>query len=157
MTAAAYFQPKFEQNHVGKKLVNFSSDTFNCGLIASGTLASRSVTEGYEFVSDLLTNGGSALVEVSTGGTGYSRQGLASVSYTVSALVVTITAANPSWSSATFTTNYAWVHDETASSGSDSTRPLLAIFDLGGSQPVSGNTFTLAVNASGLVTWTAAA
>lgn len=154
MTVNAYFQPKFEQNHVGKKLVNLSSDTFNVGLIASGTLAVRGTSEGYEFVSDLLANGGSALTEVSGGG--YSRQALTSVSYTESGLVVTFTAANPSWSSATFSTVYGWIHDETASSATDATRPLLCIWDFGGTQSVSGATFTLTVNGSGLVTWTAA-
>ena len=157
MSVTAYFQPKFEQNHLGKKLVNLSSDTLNVGLIASGTIAARGTSEGYEFVSDLLANGGSALTEVSTSGTGYTRQSLTSVSYTVSALVVTLTAANPSWSAATFSTVYGWIHDETASSATDATRPLIALWDFGGTQSVSGATFTLTVNASGLVTWTAAA
>lgn len=156
MTAAAYFQPKFELNHLGKKLVNMSSDTFNIGLIASGTLAARGTSEGYEFLSDLLANGGSALTEVSTSGTGYTRQSLSSVAWTTSGLTTTFTAANPSWSSATFSASYAWIHDETASSSTDATRPLLALFDLGGPQSVSGSTFTLTVNASGLVTWAAA-
>jgi hypothetical protein len=156
MTSTAYFQPTFEQNHVGKKLVNLSSDTFNFGLIASGTLASRGTAEGYEFVSSLLANGGSALTEVSTSGTGYTRQALTSVTYTVSGLVVTFTAANPSWTSATLSTVYGWIHDETASSGTDATRPLVCIFDFGGAQVVSGATFTLTVSGSGLVTWTAA-
>jgi hypothetical protein len=156
MAAAAYFQPKFELNHLGKKLVNMSSDTFNIGLIASGTLAIRGTSEGYEFVSDLLANGGSALTEVSTVGTGYTRQSLSSVAWTVSGLTTTFTAANPSWSSATFSAEYAWIHDETASSSTDATRPLLALFDFGGPQSVSGSTFTLTVNASGLVTWAAA-
>lgn len=156
MAVTAYFQPKFEQNHVGKKLVNFTTDTFNVGLIASGTLAARGTSEGYEFVSDLLANNGSALTEVSTSGTGYTRQALTTVSYTVSALVVTFTAANPSWATATFSTVYGWIHDETASSATDATRPLLCIWDFGGTQSVAGTTFTLTVNASGLVTWTAA-
>ena len=157
MAAAAYFQPKFEQNHMGKKLINMSTDTFNIGLIASGTLAARGTSEGYEFVSDLLANGGSALTEVSTTGTGYARQALTSVAWTVSGLTTTFTAANPSWPSATFTAAYAWIHDETASSTTDATRPLLALFDFGGAQSVSGSTFTLTVNGSGLVTWAAAA
>lgn len=156
MSLTAYFQPKFESNHLGAKLANLSSDTLKVGLIASGTLAVRGTSEGYEFVSDLLANGGSALTEVSTSGTGYTRQNLASVSYTESGLVVTLTAANPSWASATFTTVYGWLHDETASSGTDATRPLIAIWDFGGSQSVSASTFTLTVNGSGLVTWTAA-
>lgn len=156
MTVLAYFQPKFESAHLGKKLVNLTTDTLEVGLIASGTLAARGTAENYEFVSDLLANGGSALTEVSTGGTGYTRQALTSVSYTQSGLVVTLTAANPSWPAATFSTVYGWIHDETASSGTDATRPLVAIWDFGGAQSVTGTTFTLTVNASGLVTWTAA-
>jgi len=156
MAVTAYFQPTFEQNHLGKKLVNLSTDTLVFGLIASGTLAARGTSEGYEFVSQLLANGGSALTEVSTSGTGYTRQNAASVTYSVSGLVVTLTAANPSWSAATFSTVYGWLHDETASSSTDATRPLIALWDFGGAQSVSGATFTLTVNASGLVTWTAA-
>lgn len=156
MAVTAYFQPKFQSDQLGKKTINLTSDTLNVGLIASGTLAARGTSEGYEFVSDLLANGGSALTEVSTSGTGYTRKSLTSVTYTQSALVVTLTAANPSWTSATFSTVYGWIHDETASSGTDATRPLIAIWDFGGTQTVSGATFTLTVNASGLVTWTAA-
>lgn len=156
MAVTAYFQPKFESSHLGAKLVNLDTDTLKVGLIASGTLAARATSEGYEFVSDLLANGGSALTEVSTVGTGYSRQNATSVSYTESGLIVTLTAASPAWSAATFSTVYGWLHDETASSGTDATRPLICIWDFGGSQSVSGTTFTLQVNASGLVTWTAA-
>lgn len=156
MAVTAYFQPKFENTQLGAKKVNLSSDTLTVGLIASGTLAARGTSETYQTVADLLANNGSALTEVSTSGTGYSRQNLASVSYTESGLVVTLTAANPSWAAATFSTVYGWLHDETASSGTDATRPLLAIWDFGGSQSVSGATFTLTVNASGLLTWTAA-
>lgn len=156
MAVNAYFQPKFEQNHVGKKLVNLSTDTLTVGLIASGTLAARATTEGYEFVSDLLANGGSALTEVSTSGTNYTRQNLTSVTYTESGLVVTLSAANPSWANASFTTVYGWLHDETASSATDATRPLIAIWDFGGAQSPSAVTFTLTVPGGGLVTWTAA-
>lgn len=157
MSVTAYFQPKFEQNHLGKKLVNLSSDTLTVGLIASGTLAARATSETYEYVSDLLANNGSALTEVSTSGTNYTRQNLASVTYpSPGALVVTLSAANPSWANATFSTVYGWLHDETASSGTDATRPLICIWDFGGTQSVAGVAFTLQVNGSGLVTWTAA-
>ena len=155
MALNAFFQPKFLLNHLGKKTVNMSTDTFNVGLIASGTLAARATSEGYEFVSDLLANGGSALTEVSTSGTNYTRQALTSPAWTLSGLTAEFTAANPSFPSATFTTLYAWIHDETASSGTDATRPLLALFDLGGPQSVSASTFTLTVNAAGLLTFTA--
>lgn len=154
MALTGYSQPKFTLNHLGAAKVNMSTDTFEFGLIASGTLAARSVSEGYEFVSDLLNNNGSPLTEVSTTGTGYTRQNLASVSWSYTGLVATFTAANPAWDSATFSTVYGWIHDETASSGTDATRPLLTIFDFGGSQSVSGATFTLEVNSNGLITFT---
>ena len=118
------------------------------GLIASGTLASRATTQGYEFVSDLLANGGAALTEVSTSGTNYARQNLASVTYTVSGLVTTLGAANPNWTSANFTAIYGWVHDDTAG-GTDATRPLICIWDFGGVYTL--NPFTIVVNSAGLV------
>jgi hypothetical protein len=156
MAVTAYFQPKFEQNHIGKKLVNMSSDTFTAGLIKSTSpaLAARGTSEGYEFVSDLLANNGSAMTEEN--GTGYARLNLTSVTYTVSALVVTFTAANLVWSGMTFSDTYCWIHDETASSGTDATRALVTIFDLGGTVAGTATQLTLAVNGSGLVTWTAA-
>jgi hypothetical protein len=157
MVAAAYFQPKFEQNHLGRKLINLATDTLVVGLIASGTLATRTTSEGYEYVSDLLANGGSSLTEVSTSSTGYTRQNLSGVTLTVSGLTTVLNSSNPAWPSATFTANYAWIHDETASSSTDATRPLLAIFDFGGPQTVAGTEFTLTVNASGLISWVAAA
>jgi hypothetical protein len=152
----AYFQPKFEQNHLGKGLVNLSTNTLTAGLIKSGTaLAARGTSEGYEFVSDLLANNGTALTEEN--GAGYARLNLTSVTYTVSGLVVTLSAANLAWASMTFSDAYAWIHDETASSGTDATRPLLCIYDLGGTVSGTTTSLTLNVNGSGLVTWTAAA
>jgi hypothetical protein len=153
MALATYFQPKFEQNRLGKKLANLSTDTLVWGLIASGALAARGTTQGYEFVSDLLANGGSALTEVAGGG--YARQNASGVAYTVSGLVVTLTTAVPSWNPATFTAVYAWLHDETASGGTDATRPLVGIMDLGGSFSPAAQNFTLTPNGAGLFTWTA--
>jgi hypothetical protein len=152
MGAASYFQPKFEQNHLGKKLVNLSSDTLNVGLIATSGLAARNISEGYEFVSDLLANNGSALTEVSTSGTGYTRKSLTSVTYTESGLLVTLSAASLSYASSSFSCYYGWLHDETASSATDATRPLICIWDFGGQQLATG-TWKIAVNAGGLVQW----
>ena len=157
MALNGWFQPSFLGNHVGKKLVNMSTDTFIFGLIAgpSGDLAARTVTEGYEFVSQLLANNGTALTEVSTVGTGYTRQDAASIAWSFAALINTFTCASPEWNPATFTACYGWIHDETASSGTDATRPLLAIYDFGGPQSPSGVPFELTVNASGIWTDTA--
>lgn len=145
----AWAQPKFLLSHLGRKLVDMSADTFKVGLIASGTLdASRANTEAYEFVTDLLANNGSALTEVT--GTGYSRLSLTSVTWTLSGLTAKLTAANPTYSSPSFQFKYGWIHDETASSATDATRPLLAIIDFGGLQTASGASFPLAVDTSGL-------
>lgn len=153
MAATPYFQPKFEQNHVGKKLVNLSTDTLTVGLIATNGIAARSVSQNYEFVSDLLANNGSALTEVA--GAGYSRKNLSSVTYTQSGLLVTLSAASVAYAGTSFTTYYGWLHDETASSATDATRPLICIWDWGGAQTASG-AWTLTVNAGGLVQWAAA-
>lgn len=157
MALNGWFQPTFMANHMGKKAVNLTSDTLIWGLIAgpSGDLAARATTEGYEFVSQLLANNGTALSEVSTVGTGYARLDAASVTYTLSGLVVTLNAASPEWNPATFTACYGWLHDETASSGTDATRPLIAIYDFGGAQSPDDVPFELVINASGIWTDTA--
>jgi hypothetical protein len=156
MAVTAYFQPKFQLNHLKSGAANLASDTLKAGLIKSSSpaLAARGTSEGYEFVSDLLANGGSAMTEEN--GSGYARLSLTSVTYTQSGLVCTLTAANLAWSSMTFSDTYAWIHDETASSATDATRPLICIYDLGGTVSGTSTALTLTVNGSGLVTWTAA-
>jgi len=153
----AWQQPKFVLNHLGAGLVNLSSDSLGLGLIASGTLAARSVTQGYEFVSDLLANNGSALTEVNTSGTGYGRKTLTGVTWTLSGLVCKLTCDNPDYSDADFTFKYGFTYDDTASSGTDATRPLISLIDFGGTQTAGGADFPLAVDSSGLWTFTAAA
>lgn len=150
MAGTPYFQPLFEQNHLGKKLANLSTDTLTVGLIATAGLAARGTSEGYEFVSQLLANNGSALTEAS--GTGYARQALTGVTYTQSGLLITLNANSPAWSPVSFTTYYGWLHDETASSGTDATRPLICIWDFGGAQTASG-TWSLAINVNGIAQW----
>lgn len=155
MAVTAYFQPKFQLNHLKSGAANLATDTLKAGLIKSGTaLAARATSENYEFVSDLLANNGTALAEEN--GAGYARLSLTGVTYTQSALVCTLTSSNLVWSSMTFSDAYCWIHDETASSATDATRPLITIFDLGGTVSGTATTLTLTVNASGLVTWTAA-
>jgi hypothetical protein len=150
--ATAYFQPTFESSYLATKAANLSTDTFKVGLIASGTLAARGTSETYATVAQLLANNGSALTEV-TGGS-YARVTLTSVSYSVSGLVITFTAANPTWSSVTFSTVYGFLYDYTAGGNSDTTGALMCIWDFGGAQSVTSTNFSLVVNASGLISWT---
>lgn len=155
MSLTAWSQPKFLLNHLGLKTVNLSTDSFRLGLIASGTLAGRGTTQGYEFVSDLLANGGSALTEAA--GTGYSRLTLTGVTWTLSGLSCVLTCASPSYASPTFSFRYGWVHDETASSATDATRPLVALIDFGQTFTASGTSYPMAVGSGGLLTLTAGA
>jgi hypothetical protein len=156
MTAAAHYFPEFELQ-MGGKLVDLATDTLAVGLIASGTFTWGSTPEGYTYVSSFLAGDGThgALTEVSTSGTGYSRYDLVSPTFTASGEVVTLTCStNPAWTSATFSAVYAFLYDVSVGSG-DSSHPIIAYFDFGGSQSVSAQTFTLDINGSGLVTWTA--
>lgn len=156
MAVTAYFQPKFLLNHMKSGKANLATDVIKVGLISSAsTLVARSTTQNHEFVSDFFTNtGGSALTEEA--GAGYLRQTLTSVTYAQSALIVTLDAADPTWTSATFSDKYAFFFDETDSSATDATRPLISIWDLGGTQAVTAGTFVLQLAGTGLITWTAA-
>jgi hypothetical protein len=156
MTAAAHYFPEFEIQ-MGEKTVDLATDTLAVGLIASGTFTWGSTPEGYQYVSQFLAGDGThgSLTEVSTSGTGYSRYDLVSPTFTASGEVVTLTCStNPTWTSATFSAVYGFLYDASVG-GSDSAHPIIAYFDFGGSQSVSSATFTLTINGSGLVTWTA--
>jgi hypothetical protein len=156
MAVVSHYFPEFEIQGF-TKTVNLSSDTLTVGLIASGTFTWGSTPEGYTFVSSFLAGDGThgALTEVSTSSTGYSRQALVSPTLTASGEVITLTCStNPSWSSATFSTVYGFLYDSSVGSG-DSSHPIICYWDFGGLQSVSSATFTLTINGSGLVTWTA--
>jgi hypothetical protein len=151
MAASAHFFPNYE-TLLAAKSADLTTDTLMVGLIASGTFAWGVTPEGYQFVSQFLggdgTNG--ALTEVSGGG--YSRQALTSVTFTHSGENVTLSAANPSWPSATFSTVYGFLYDSSIGSA-DASYPLIAYFDWGTSESVTAATFTLTIGANGLVQW----
>lgn len=153
MAITSHVFPKFTEN-LGRKNVSLTADTLAVLLIASGTYTWGATPEGQSFVSDFLAGDGTngALTEVSTSGTGYTRQNLTSVTYTTSGLVNTLTCASPSWPGASLSAKYALFYDATPST--DAGRYLVAYWDLGGTQTITGVTFSLTINASGLVTWT---
>ena len=154
MAVTAHAFPSMTQN-MGTKAFNLNnSDTLKVGL-ATGTFNWVTATQAYTSVSDFLGNagsgGGGALTEEA--GSGYSRQTLTSVTFTQSGLVNTLTCANPSWSSATFSDKYAFFYDAVVDTN-DTTRKLLCYWDFGGTQSTTAATFTLTISGSGLVTWT---
>lgn len=157
MATTSHVFPSFTQA-AGTHLVNLSSDVLKVGL-ASGTFNWVAATEAYSTVTQFLNNsgsgGGGALTEVSySGATPASRVTLASVTFTENGLVSTLTCANPGWTGATWTANYAFFYDFTAGGGSDTNGLLIAYWDFGGAQQITGQSFTLNINASGLATWT---
>ena len=153
IAVVSHFWPTFEV-FLGTKTANLSTDTLTMGLIASGTFTWGATPEAYQYVSQFLAGDGThgALTEVVGGG--YSRQNLSSVSYSASGEVVTLTSASPAWATATFSCVYAFLYDASVG-GSDSAHPIIQYWDFGGAQSVTSTTFTLAVGASGLTSWTA--
>ena len=89
-------------------------------------------------------------------GTGYTAGGNAVSAPTFTAggsnnsVATWTSASNPNWTTATFTANQAIFYESSAS-----TNQLICFWDFGGSLSVSAQTFTLAINASGLLTATA--
>ena len=89
-------------------------------------------------------------------GTGYTAGGAAVSSPTFTAggsnnsVSTWTSASNPNWTTATFSANQAVFYESSAS-----TNQLICFWDFGGSISVAGQTFTLSINASGLLTATA--
>jgi hypothetical protein len=89
-------------------------------------------------------------------GTGYTAGGAAVSSPTFAAggsnnsVGTWTSASNPNWTTATFTANQAVFYESSAS-----TNQLICFWDFGGAVPVTAGTFTLSINASGLLTATA--
>ncbi|GKT09620.1 hypothetical protein [Desulforhabdus sp. TSK] len=84
-------------------------------------------------------------------GNGYTTGGvvLANVTWNRSGGTVTFDADDPVWTSATFTARYLVIYDDTPTSPAD---PLLLLKDFGANKSVTGGTFTVEFDASGIFT-----
>lgn len=133
---------------LGNKLENLSSDALKVMLLSAYTVGTTQDTA--EFVSDVLA------VATETVGTGYTAggQALASVSFTQSGHVYTLTCANPAWSATggALSAAYAVFFDSTP--GTNATNPVICFWDLGGTQTATNAAFTLQISGSGLLTFT---
>jgi hypothetical protein len=102
----------------------------------------------------LFTDWTAIVTEIS--GTGYTAGGatVSSPTFTAGGTSNSVTTwtsgTNPSWTTATFTANQAVFYESSAS-----TVQLICFFDFGGAVTVTGATFTLSINGSGLLTATA--
>lgn len=143
MAVTAVTFPQFQQK-AGTKLVNVSTDSLKVMLLSAYTFANTHAT-----MADVVAAG----TEIS--GTGYTAggQALTSVSFSTTGTVTKLTCANPAWTTATLTNvNYAVFFD--AAGGTNATNYPICYWNLGGAQSVTGGTFTLTINASGLYTVT---
>lgn len=91
--------------------------------------------------------GGPETNEIS--GTGYTAGGatLGSVAWSETGGVVTLDAANPQWTSATFTARYLAIYNDTPASN----KHLICIMDFGSDQSVNNGTFEYQFHANGII------
>jgi hypothetical protein len=81
-------------------------------------------------------------------GNGYTTGGkaLTGVTWTQDGNGAVLDAADPSWTSATFTARYAVLYDDT-----DANKSLICLFDFGGNVAVTAGTFTVSFDAAGML------
>lgn len=154
MALTAHVFPQF-QYAMSQKMIDLDSDTLKVALSNNATTQGLS-TSGISTakkLSDWKALTGNS--EIS--GTGYTAGGatLSGVSVSLGSTnntIFTLTCSSPSWSTATFSANQAVFYSSTAEG--TIAYSLICFWDFGGSQSVTAGTFTLTINASGLVTWT---
>jgi hypothetical protein len=134
---------------LGDKLIDVDSDTLKVALFSAYTYAAT-----HQFLSDALGAG------TQSSGTGYTSGGatLGSVTWTRSGDVYTLDAADTAWNAAggSLAGAFAIIYDSTPAS--DATRPLIGYVNLdgsGGTLTATDANFTIAWNASGILTVTA--
>ena len=120
------------------KAINFSSDTFKVGLLNSGFAVNAANTTWANVSANEITPA-----------TNYTAGGKALTGLSLTGTTTTVwTAANVSWTSASFTANYAVIYNT-----SNSNR-LIAYIDFGGAQTVTVGTFTIQWSGSGIISIT---
>lgn len=140
---------KFKLRQMGNNgtPVDLDADTIKIMLVNSTYAALADATkQGHEFLSDV-----QATYEIS--GTGYTAGGATLANKTSAQSAGTYTFDNtvdPSWPTATITASGAIIYKST---GTDTTSPLIAYLDFGGSFVSTAGTFTVALNASGIFTF----
>ena len=128
------------------KEVDWDTDTIKVALLANTYTPNQ---DTHDYFNDVSAS------EVT--GTGYTTGGatLASktITYDSGSNVITLDAADTTWSSSTITARYAVVY---ASTGTASTSPLIGYVDFGSDQSSSNGNFTITWDATGIVRITVA-
>lgn len=152
MAVVSHVYPVFVGSHNASAL---ASDTIKVLLVASTSPAYtwNATSQGHATVTNFLAGSGAgALTEVSTSGTGYTRQtlsGLSVVQTTGSTAYTTLKCTGTiAWASSTISATYALFYDYTLGGNSDTAGVPLAYWDFGGTQSTSSATFTLTLPTS---------
>jgi len=128
------------------KEVDWDTDTIKVALLSNAYTPDQ---DAHDYFNDVSAN------EVT--GTGYTSGGatLASktITYDSGSNVITLDAADTTWSSSTITARYAVVYGST---GTSSTSPLIGYVDFGSDQSSSNGNFTITWDATGIVRITVA-
>lgn len=128
------------------KEVDFDTDTVKVMLCTSTYVPNQDTHQYKSSVTNEVT------------GTGYTAGGatLASktVVYDTATNTLTLDCADPTWAASTITARFAVFY---ISTGTDSTSALLCYWDFGADVSSSSGTFTLTIDAAGLITLTTAA
>lgn len=144
MTVTAKVYGLAMQSIINKE-IDFDSDTVKVMLCTSSYTPNQ---DTHRYKSDV-TN------EIT--GTGYTAGGVTlaskTVTYTGGSNTLTLDCADPQWTSSTLTARYAVFYGST---GTDSTSPLICYWDFGADVSSSAGTFTLTIDATGLLTLTTA-
>lgn len=116
--------------------IDMDGDDFNISLHGSNFIADSSDTHYADIVA------------TQTSGTGYTSGGtsLSNVTWTLSGGVVEFDADDPSWTSATFSADWATIYSKSASG-----EALVCALDFSGSESVNNGTFTVQFNAAGII------
>jgi hypothetical protein len=134
-------------NAASGAVTDLDADTIKMLLVnATYAALSDATKHGHEFRSDVTANEVAASGTYATGGPTLSGK-----TSSQSAGTYTFDAADPaSFTGATITASGCVIYQDTA--GADTTDPLIAYLDFGGSQSVTAGSFSVIFNASGLLT-----
>ena len=143
MSVTAHWYDKGSLGQFGTGPVNWTADTIKVALTTSSYTYSQTGDQFFSSVTNEIT------------GTGYSAGGttLTSPTAVITAGVVTLSAANAAWTTATITARIAVIYKST---GTSSTSPLLGFVDFGADVTSTAETFTIAWDAAGIFTITPA-
>jgi len=124
---------------LGKGHFDLAADTLRCALLTSAYVPSA----GHAALADVAAS--------ETTGAGYAAggQSLSGLAWTLAGTSAALTAADPSWTEASITARYALIY--VAKTVDGRTNPLVCLLDFGADRGVTGGTFSVRFDASGVL------